>query len=310
MELDLIQKYLNGFKDSKKDMRTVKDGPRSGWPWTAQSIETIANICEPVARDHWTVLVLMENQLHINQETVWQILHEDLGKRKIFVKFVLHSAVDELKEWRFTASKAFIATVTHHIHLTLCWLTFFYSLKWKLPSTKKILGHQDIKKNVTAELNAVSLSTCDDYFVHLLERYEKHAAFKDDYLEGNCKSFLLISCLPVLINRELDFWPCMIQAAVFCLYRRNHYKFPQMSSYQRMLVHRVAAYFGMDHNVDQTGNAVIVNRTKNTRLPDTKFRDHIREELLFPEEPRRSILKRDSSSFEDGCNFKVMGIVE
>jgi len=91
--------------------------------------------------------------------------------------------------------------------------------------------------------------------------------------------------------------------------KRIHYKFPQMSSYQRMLVHRVAAYFGMDHNVDQTGNAVIVNRTKNTRLPDTKFRDHIREELLFPEEPRRSILKRDSSSFEDGCNFKVTGIV-
>ncbi|KAJ9582896.1 hypothetical protein L9F63_022764, partial [Diploptera punctata] len=86
--------------------------------------------------------------------------------------------------------------------------------------------------------------------------------------------------------------------------KRNHFKFPQMSSYQRMLVHRVAAYFGMDHNVDQTGNAVIVNRTKNTRLPDTKFRDHIREELLFPEEPRRSILKRDSSSFEESCNFK------
>ncbi|PNF43000.1 hypothetical protein B7P43_G09564 [Cryptotermes secundus] len=86
--------------------------------------------------------------------------------------------------------------------------------------------------------------------------------------------------------------------------KRNHYKFPQMSSYQRMLVHRVAAYFGMDHNVDQTGNSVIVNRTKSTRLPDTKFRDYIREELLFPEEPRRSILKRDSSSFEDSCNFK------
>lgn len=221
--------------------------------------------------------------------------------------------MDELKEWRGTASKDLIAALTHHIYLTLCQLTFLYSLKWKLSSTKEILGHQDIKKNVTAELNAVSLSTCDDYFVHLLERHEKRAAFKDDYLEGNWKNFL-VSCQPVLINWELElcFWPRMIQATVFCLYpsyRRNHYKFPQMSSYQRMLVHRVAAYFGMDHNVDQTGNAVIVNRTKNTRLPDTKFRDHIREELLFPEEPRRSILKRDSSSFEDGCNFKVMGIV-
>ncbi|XP_072859930.2 cAMP-regulated phosphoprotein 21 isoform X3 [Pogona vitticeps] len=47
----------------------------------------------------------------------------------------------------------------------------------------------------------------------------------------------------------------------------NHYKkFPQMSSYQRMLVHRVAAYFGMDHNVDQTGKSVIINKTSNMRI--------------------------------------------
>ncbi|KAM6169774.1 cAMP-regulated phosphoprotein 21 isoform 23-T23 [Rhynchocyon petersi] len=47
----------------------------------------------------------------------------------------------------------------------------------------------------------------------------------------------------------------------------NHYKkFPQMSSYQRMLVHRVAAYFGLDHNVDQTGKCVIINKTCNTRM--------------------------------------------
>ncbi|XP_072455338.1 cAMP-regulated phosphoprotein 21 isoform X7 [Notamacropus eugenii] len=48
---------------------------------------------------------------------------------------------------------------------------------------------------------------------------------------------------------------------------KNHYKkFPQMSSYQRMLVHRVAAYFGMDHNVDQTGKSVIINKTGSTRI--------------------------------------------
>ncbi|XP_058405352.1 cAMP-regulated phosphoprotein 21 isoform X14 [Diceros bicornis minor] len=47
----------------------------------------------------------------------------------------------------------------------------------------------------------------------------------------------------------------------------NHYKkFPQMSSYQRMLVHRVAAYFGLDHNVDQTGKSVIINKTSSTRI--------------------------------------------
>lgn len=40
---------------------------------------------------------------------------------------------------------------------------------------------------------------------------------------------------------------------VFCLRCSNQYKkFPQMTSYHRMLLHRVAAYFGMDHNVDRS----------------------------------------------------------
>ena len=32
--------------------------------------------------------------------------------------------------------------------------------------------------------------------------------------------------------------------------------------------------------MDQSGNCVIVNKTKNTRLPDLKFRDHILTEEL------------------------------
>ena len=72
-----------------------------------------------------------------------------------------------------------------------------------------------------------------------------------------------------------------------------------------MLVHRSAAYFGLDHNLDQSGNAVVVNRSKATRIPELRFRDFMRDDVSFPEEPRRSILKRDSSSFEDGCHYKV-----
>lgn len=59
----------------------------------------------------------------------------------------------------------------------------------------------------------------------------------------------------------------VIISMICFLFSSNHYKkFPQMSSYQRMLVHRVAAYFGMDHNVDQTGKSVIINKTSNTRM--------------------------------------------
>lgn len=39
-----------------------------------------------------------------------------------------------------------------------------------------------------------------------------------------------------------------------------------MSSYHRMLVHRVAAYFGLEHNVDHSGKSVIINKTSNSRM--------------------------------------------
>ncbi|CAH1403798.1 unnamed protein product [Nezara viridula] len=92
--------------------------------------------------------------------------------------------------------------------------------------------------------------------------------------------------------------------------KRTMHKFAQMSSYQRMLVHRVAAYFSMEHNVDTSGVAVIVNTTKSTRLPETRFRDFVRDDLLLPEEPRRSILKRDSSSFDETGSYKVDGDID
>ena len=50
----------------------------------------------------------------------------------------------------------------------------------------------------------------------------------------------------------------------FC--SRVVHKYPQMTSYHRMLVHRVAAYFGLDHNVDPTGKCVIVNKNATTRM--------------------------------------------
>ncbi|XP_054162780.1 cAMP-regulated phosphoprotein 21-like isoform X2 [Oppia nitens] len=81
---------------------------------------------------------------------------------------------------------------------------------------------------------------------------------------------------------------------------KNSYKFQQMTSYNRMLVHRVAALFGFDHNVDVLGMSVIVNKSKSTRIPEFKFKDYIKEDSLT--EPKKLILKRDSASLDDGSN--------
>ncbi|XP_029022865.1 cAMP-regulated phosphoprotein 21 isoform X3 [Betta splendens] len=73
-------------------------------------------------------------------------------------------------------------------------------------------------------------------------------------------------------------------------------KFPHMSSYHRMLVHRVAAYFGMEHNVDQTGKSVIINRTSSTRIPEQRFVDEVHEDKTEELVTWKTILKRDNSS--------------
>ncbi|KAB1256549.1 R3H domain-containing protein 2 [Camelus dromedarius] len=79
------------------------------------------------------------------------------------------------------------------------------------------------------------------------------------------------------------------------------FKFPQMTSYHWMLLHRVAAYFGMDHNVDQTGKAVIISKTSNTRISEQRFSEHIKDEKNT-EFQQRFILKRDDDSMDRDDN--------
>ncbi|XP_076877156.1 R3H domain-containing protein 1 isoform X2 [Brachyhypopomus gauderio] len=74
-------------------------------------------------------------------------------------------------------------------------------------------------------------------------------------------------------------------------------KFPPMTSYHRMLLHRVAAYFGLDHNVDPTGKAVVINKTSSTRIPDQKFSEHIKDDKT-DDFQKRYILKRDNLSLD------------
>ncbi|XP_036427113.1 R3H domain-containing protein 1-like isoform X8 [Colossoma macropomum] len=86
-------------------------------------------------------------------------------------------------------------------------------------------------------------------------------------------------------------------------------KFPPMTSYHRMLLHRVAAYFGLDHNVDQTGKCVIINKTSNTRIPDQKFSEHIKDDKT-DDFQKRYILKRDNSSIDKDDNMMRMRLKE
>ncbi|XP_055957062.1 cAMP-regulated phosphoprotein 21 isoform X2 [Patella vulgata] len=79
--------------------------------------------------------------------------------------------------------------------------------------------------------------------------------------------------------------------------KHQYLQLPDMSSYDRMLVHRIAAFFGLDHNVDQRGKSVIVSKTKKTRVPDLVFEDYVLKggEL----QPKRQILPRKVPSMDE-----------
>ncbi|XP_013143056.1 PREDICTED: uncharacterized protein LOC106106943 [Papilio polytes] len=87
-------------------------------------------------------------------------------------------------------------------------------------------------------------------------------------------------------------------------------RFPVMTSYGRMLVHRCAALFQLSHHIDQNNKTcVMVSKTGTSggRIPCTNFKEWCT--TVFPPSPQhrrddtlaKSILKRSSAAGEEAC---------
>jgi len=48
-----------------------EDDSRNGQPLTAQNMERVAKVSKLVGKEHQLTLILMEAQLHINQEVIY-----------------------------------------------------------------------------------------------------------------------------------------------------------------------------------------------------------------------------------------------
>jgi hypothetical protein len=93
------------FKRFKYGSEGLQDDPRSGCPSTSQNADTITNICKMMAQDRRLTLIMMLDELNINKDTIHQVLHEDLWKRKICGKFVPPGLMDEQNQRRLTSSR-------------------------------------------------------------------------------------------------------------------------------------------------------------------------------------------------------------
>jgi hypothetical protein len=108
------------FEDGREDLQ---DDSRSGRPSTSRNADTIANVREMVTRDGRLTFRMLSDEININKETIRQILHEDLRKRKICVKFVPHSLRDEQKQRRLTSCQDFIQTCQENPRFLDCIVT-------------------------------------------------------------------------------------------------------------------------------------------------------------------------------------------
>lgn len=70
--------------------------------------------------------------------------------------------------------------------------------------------------------------------------------------------------------------------------------------YHRMLIHKMADYFQLEHGVDQAHTSVIMTKNLNVRLPEESLKDIIKKDQRETGNvPKKSILKRDSASLDD-----------
>ena len=92
-----VYQWYACFRDSREDM---KDNDRCGRPSTARTNENMESVRRLLAEDHRTTLQVIADYLNIGKETVRRIVTEELGKRKIYARFVPHTLTTEQKQER------------------------------------------------------------------------------------------------------------------------------------------------------------------------------------------------------------------
>ncbi len=96
-------KFCNGWE-------SVGDDPRAGRPWTSRIPERIAKVCTALADGRHSTIRMLAKWFDIDKETIRKIITEDLGEKKLCVRFVLHVLMSEQREDRVSSCRDFLQT--------------------------------------------------------------------------------------------------------------------------------------------------------------------------------------------------------
>ena len=85
------------FKEVRKDVDVEDDSRR---PSTSRTADNVERVKQMVRGDHQLTVRMIADELEINHDSVWKIITEDLGMRKICAKMVPKLLNDDQKERR------------------------------------------------------------------------------------------------------------------------------------------------------------------------------------------------------------------
>jgi len=102
-----VHDWFQQFKDGRED---VFDQERSGRPRTGRSDKNVEKVRQAIVRCSKVSLKTLEEDLAMSGATIYRILTENLGYRKLCARFVPHKLTDDQKANRIQHSKDLIST--------------------------------------------------------------------------------------------------------------------------------------------------------------------------------------------------------
>ncbi len=146
-------KFCNGREN-------VDDDPRVGCSRTSQTPEHITKIHAALEDDRRSTIIMLVEQFHIDKETVCKFIAEDLGEKKLCVRFVPHVLMSEQRENRLTPCRDFLQMYKNELEFLNKIITgdetwcFAYNLESKWPECN--LGQPSIALGKETSLRKVA----------------------------------------------------------------------------------------------------------------------------------------------------------
>ena len=102
-----VHTWFTWFKNDRKDLN---DDLRPGRPEVRKRVELVEKVRNIIGIDANFTTRMLAVELNTSKYTIWQILTEDLGKRKVCVRFVPHELNEDQKIARVEYCKDIVET--------------------------------------------------------------------------------------------------------------------------------------------------------------------------------------------------------